>query len=191
MLLHLLLSGIAALVLLCLLSWRASIGRVRKAVDLLTPEYVSRSLSERFPDLDCRIREVSVVSVARCGDGKASTTDRIVVGVQWQDETQQARASCPAEMIFKCTLLPGFLRMGAKPWLIQTTGRLATFLSHLHLDFVRARIFFSIQTSRSMPTANVGLASIRRNRTPPSWMAFPCYLQNKEKGSTLGPILLP
>lgn len=118
----------------------AMLSRDKRAAELLTPEFLAKVFAERFrlgKEFESGgVRSVTIPSIARCGDGKASTTDRIVLQVTWQDQALQQRMGCPEEMVLKYSLLPGYLRLGASPFFIRATGKLANFLAGFKLDFV-------------------------------------------------------
>lgn len=98
----------------------AMLSRDKRAAELLTPEFLAKVFAERFrlgKEFESGgVRSVTIPSIARCGDGKASTTDRIVLQVTWQDQALQQRMGCPEEMVLKYSLLPGYLRLGASPF---------------------------------------------------------------------------
>ena len=110
----------------------AAAGRERRAASRLTPAYISRAIQHLHPR--CAVNSVSIPSIARCGDGKASTTDRIELLVRWTDKDSQAAAGVPERMILKCSLLPSLLRMGASPRVIEATGRMTSWLAVAGLD---------------------------------------------------------
>ena len=58
---------------------------------------------------DVRVRSVEILDRARCGDGIASTADRIAIRVEFEPG---ADANLPSRMILKTLLLPPLLRFG-------------------------------------------------------------------------------
>lgn len=93
---------------------------------LLSPICVSKALSERSNG-DVAVKRVSIPHIAQCGDGKASTTDRISLLLEY--EKSSSNATPPRRMIAKCILIPWYLRLGATPKMIGLVGRLARILS--------------------------------------------------------------
>ncbi|HEX5613644.1 MAG TPA: hypothetical protein VFZ83_00675 [Acidimicrobiia bacterium] len=66
----------------------------------LTPELLTRALATRHPGVD--VATVSLVSVKRCGEGVASTADRIVLDLTY---APGADGGLPGRMVLKTMLL--------------------------------------------------------------------------------------
>jgi len=128
--LALLLCTIAVGLVICLRT--AAAGRDRRAASRLTPAYISRAIQHLHPR--CTVESVSISRIARCGDGKASTSDRVELLVRWTDKESQAAAGVPERMILKCSLLPSVLRLGASPRIIAATGHVCRQLARVGLD---------------------------------------------------------
>lgn len=65
----------------------------------LTPEFLTRVLARRFPDVE--VTAVELVAVKRCGDGVASTADRVVLDLTYGSG---ADAGLPGRMVLKTML---------------------------------------------------------------------------------------
>lgn len=109
---------------------KATWGREQRASELLTPQLLQDCLQSRYPGLV--VRTVNVLHVARCGDGKASTTDRILI--ELTSEAPPSSALPPQRMMVKTILLPRYLRLGSSLPLIQLGGGLARMLRPIGLD---------------------------------------------------------
>lgn len=83
--------------------------RTRSAFDVrrLGPATIEAILAGHHPD--ARVQDVQVVEQARCGDGVASTADRVTIGL---DYAPGAGAGLPARMVLKTLLLHPGLRFG-------------------------------------------------------------------------------
>jgi hypothetical protein len=73
----------------------------------LTPELLSALLAESRPGV--RVENLRVLERARCGDGLASTADRVILGL---DYAPGGQADLPARMVLKTILLHRHLRFG-------------------------------------------------------------------------------
>lgn len=71
----------------------------------ITPEMLTEWLRQRFPEV--HVSAVHVVRHDRCGDGLASTADRVTLGIEFEGETD-----LPAQMILKTILLHPVFRFG-------------------------------------------------------------------------------
>lgn len=120
--------------------YAATLGRHQAAADLVTPAFVSKALSNRYGQ-PVTISAVELPEIARCGDGKASTTDRVVVRATWADESQRQALEAPENMVLKISLLPGSMRMGASLEVIQWSGAMADRLAAFRLDYI---LFFCL-----------------------------------------------
>ena len=74
----------AGLALLLAITLRLANNRRSEAVRVLTVPHVTKILREKYPGL--QITKVSVDHIAKCGDGKASTTDRITFSVEFGED---------------------------------------------------------------------------------------------------------
>jgi hypothetical protein len=101
---------VAAIVLACFLL-RAALGSHSRAHnharDLLTPADVNTLIARHWEGV--RVAEVAIVAIAHCGDGKASTTDRVELKLTYENN----RAELPSRMLLKMILLPSSLRIGS------------------------------------------------------------------------------
>ncbi len=77
------------------------------AVDDLTPTLLTELLSERYPGVV--VEKVRIIDRAQCGDGVASTADRVVLGL---DFAPGCDAGVPAHLMLKTILLNRHLRFG-------------------------------------------------------------------------------
>lgn len=117
----------------------ASKSRAQRAAALITPEFCGKAFAERYGKTlsQCAVKSVDIPHIARCGDGKASTTDRVTLTVTWEHDDERKQAACPEQMILKLSLLPWTLRLGASEALIWFSGMLAEHvLRHVGLDFI-------------------------------------------------------
>lgn len=73
----------------------------------LTPDLLSAVLAERRPGV--RVEKVRILERAKCGDGLASTADRVTLGL---DYAPGCEADLPARMVLKTILLHRQLRFG-------------------------------------------------------------------------------
>ena len=83
-----LLSSILGLLAVLVAIAFTSRGRNRRAArDLLTPAYVTSLIARHWKGVS--VAEVEVCSIAHCGDGKASTTDRIELRLTFTENAAQ------------------------------------------------------------------------------------------------------
>jgi len=73
----------------------------------LTPDLLTTVLAERRPGV--RVDKVRVLERAKCGDGLASTADRVALGLDYMPGCE---ADLPARMVLKTILLHRTLRFG-------------------------------------------------------------------------------
>ncbi len=73
----------------------------------LTPDLLTAVLAEREPDV--RVEAIRIVEHARCGDGLASTADRVTLDL---DYAPGCAADLPSRMVLKTILLHRTLRFG-------------------------------------------------------------------------------
>jgi hypothetical protein len=106
--------------------------RTAEARRLLTPANVTEILRSKFgPNLT--VRSVTIDHIAKCGDGKASTTDRVAFTVEY---SQFPAGWQPQEhMMLKYILLPWYFRLGANRTVMHMAWRLAQLLSWVRLDW--------------------------------------------------------
>lgn len=71
----------------------------------MTPDVVQRVMAQRHPDV--RVASVDVTSHARCGDGIASTADRVQLALTYDGDP-----GLPERMVVKTILLHRWLRFG-------------------------------------------------------------------------------
>ena len=96
---------------------------------VLSARVLTEALGERFPGT--RVASVRVVRVAKCGDGHASTTDRVTIDCDY------ARATAvPRRLVVKLILLPAVYRMGATEAMITAAGRVGRAFEGVGLDWV-------------------------------------------------------
>lgn len=65
----------------------------------LTPQILTAALSERSPGVE--VEDVEVVAAKRCGEGVASTADRVVLELSYADGTG---ADVPTRLVLKTML---------------------------------------------------------------------------------------
>ena len=126
--------------------------RAARAQALLTRELLTQTLRDGgftvpgvtgHPVKDWRISAVKVPHVERCGDGKASTTDRVTVHVDLCPANQMlstpsgpVQATCTLQCVVKVNLLPRLQRIGSINALVRLAGWSARLLRRLGLDWV-------------------------------------------------------
>ena len=111
----------------CALTWlhlRQQSGR-RYARALLCPSVLSASLTVGAGSTVV-VQSVDIVRIHRCGDGVASTTDRIVLDV---DTEGTGSATIPRRLVAKTILLHWLARAGASLPLMQAAGDTARWLA--------------------------------------------------------------
>ena len=126
--------------------------RIKRAASLLTPARLTRIFQDRLdrmgqPEDAGRIKlslaDTQILDVAKCGDGKASTTDRVRLRVTWADNQihEQANRVCAFpdsqnSLLFKFCLLHWVFRMGASLSVIRFVGNIAAnkVVRRLNLD---------------------------------------------------------
>eukprot|EP00041_Stephanoeca_diplocostata_P014846 m.280529 g.280529 ORF g.280529 m.280529 type:complete len:485 (+) comp19826_c0_seq5:164-1618(+) len=112
-----------------------------RAQTLLTSSYLSTLLTERSTG-EIKVKKVCIPHIAQCGDGKASTTDRISLLLEYENSSLSCEpCTPPRRMIAKCILLPWYLRLGATPRVIALVGKIARVLAVVGLDRV---LYFGI-----------------------------------------------
>lgn len=87
--------------------------RFPSSLDRLTPEIVTALLAEQRPD--AVVTDLKVVRSANRGDGVASTADRVLLDLEYEEDV-----GLPRRMLLKTVLLHRGLRFG--PSAIQMTG---------------------------------------------------------------------
>jgi hypothetical protein len=102
--------------------------------DLLRPMKVSSFIGKMNPGVF--VTDVNVLEVHRCGDGFASTTDRIVLELVYSKESKQTVLP-PKRMMAKVILLNNLMRMGASESIITFAGNLARILEHSPIRILR------------------------------------------------------
>jgi hypothetical protein len=127
------LGGVAlGLAVLLRLTLALANNRTAEARRLLTPTNVTAILRSKFgPNLT--VRHVTIDHIAKCGDGKASTTDRIAFSLEYSE--YPAGWQPQQHMILKYILLPWYFRLGANPTVMLLAYRLAQLLSWVRLDW--------------------------------------------------------
>ena len=73
----------------------------------ITPALLTEVLGELRPGVD--VKDVRIVEVARCGDGRASTSDRLKLALSYRHPGEPA---LPERMVLKTILLHPALRFG-------------------------------------------------------------------------------
>ena len=101
--------------------------RERHAQALVTPEFVNALIAPHHRNV-CVVG-ASVVSIAHCGDGKASTTDRVVVRLTYGTNP----AKLPTQAVLKVILLSKRLRIGSAI-IFRITAFVAAVLRPIRLD---------------------------------------------------------
>ena len=129
---HVAVAAICVLAPLGYFMYRAAAARAQSASALLSIPLMQSLLRRKYPDIV--VKTVSVVNVARCGDGKASTTDRILIDVD--SESPAGAATPPSRLIVKINLLPWYFRLGASLTLVRMTGCVARCLRIVRLDWI-------------------------------------------------------
>jgi hypothetical protein len=80
------------------------------------------------------VRDVNIVKIHRCGDGLASTTDRIVLDVSYCESSPHP----PSRILAKVILLHGIMRMGASESIIKLSGKLARYFESSQYSLLRS-----------------------------------------------------
>ncbi len=114
-----------------LLAWLILPARRRRtelAASLVTPTYIESLISTHHDAT--RVRSACVTEIAHCGDGKASTTDRVHVTIEYAENGH----ALPARALLKVILLPHWLRIGGIDWLLQLGAAAADVLRPVGLD---------------------------------------------------------
>eukprot|EP01065_Artemidia_motanka_P034457 TRINITY_DN4190_c0_g2_i1.p1 TRINITY_DN4190_c0_g2~~TRINITY_DN4190_c0_g2_i1.p1 ORF type:complete len:480 (+),score=134.02 TRINITY_DN4190_c0_g2_i1:79-1440(+) len=106
-------AGVVAAVLCLAVSRRQR--SPRTFLTTITPDFLNAAIQKRHPRV--KVRSVDVPSVARCGDGQASTTDRVTLTVGYDCETE-----LPSRMLLKMILLHQGFRAGASETVIRALG---------------------------------------------------------------------
>ena len=126
--------------------------RIKRAASLLTPARLTRIFQDHL-DRVCRpedagcvklsLTDTKILDVAKCGDGKASTTDRVRLRVTWANNRMHEQASricsfpdSQNPLLFKFCLLHWIFRMGASLSVIRFVGNIAAnkMMRRLKLD---------------------------------------------------------
>jgi hypothetical protein len=108
----------------------------RLNVDDLNPDTMNHILSKLYPD--ARVATVDVESRAACGDGVASTADRITLDVSYSANDTEL----PQRMILKTLLLHKWLRLGLPA--ILSLSSVVSLLEHIPLiGSMASRLLFS------------------------------------------------
>lgn len=81
--------------------------RFPSKLEELTPELLTSVLAERRPEVV--VEKVRVIDRAKCGDGVASTADRVLLGLRYAAGYD---AGLPSRVLLKTTLLHHYLRFG-------------------------------------------------------------------------------
>eukprot|EP00040_Diaphanoeca_grandis_P014563 m.73993 g.73993 ORF g.73993 m.73993 type:complete len:274 (+) comp24613_c0_seq1:224-1045(+) len=119
----------AVVVLALVYAWARHHESETMVATVLSKQVLSLALSERHPNTV--VSNVRIVRIAKCGDGKASTTDRVTVECDYSEPTL-----VPRRFIVKLILLPWYYRMGATETTISIAGRIGQALEPIHLDFI-------------------------------------------------------
>ena len=122
--------------------------RFPSSVDALTPAILTAVLSERHPDV--LIRDIEVIERFRRGDGFASTADRLVLRLRFEEGRD---AGVPERLLLKTVLLHKGWRLG--PAAIDATGALLRVFGRLPFGHeLRHRLFSGIRAyQRRYPQA--------------------------------------
>lgn len=137
------LMGLATLVVIVVL-WVIYLALFRRTNAISTanakynPEFMNKLLATTVWGSRATILTSSVAQISHCGDGKASTTDRVVIDVTYHDLRSDKGLpdvpTLPSRMLMKDILLPNWLRLGASPSLMQGASIAARILRPLCLD---------------------------------------------------------
>ena len=104
---------------------RACSSAESKASKLLTPRLVTEAISRHHPGVV--VSKVEVIKVHQCGDGTASTTDRIRLRLTFGDASPKGHG-VPSEVLFKIILLSPWMRAGASLPIMRAIGRISVWL---------------------------------------------------------------
>ena len=93
--------------------------------NLLSPYRLSEAIEEIYTGV--KVKAVDIVKIHPCGDGLASTTDRIILRAKFFPDGNQPVLP-PEQMLAKIILLNSLMRMGASFPVIRAAGNFARFL---------------------------------------------------------------
>eukprot|EP01052_Picozoa_sp_SAG31_P042327 SAG31_NODE_6689_length_1924_cov_0.948493_1_plen_198_part_10 len=119
--------------------------RAARAESMLTKELLGNAL-EAGGWQHVNVNAVCIPNVDRCGDGKASTTDRVFVQLELHPGMLAPDGSAAPRLlnaVAKVVLLPSFMRIGSIPALVSVAAWSAWLLRPVGLDRL---VFFCLNT---------------------------------------------
>ncbi len=111
--------------------------RVARARSILSKTFLTQILKEKYPDVT--VTAVRISNVAKCGDGKASTTDRVTLNLCYANSIKSTKPTPPQTILVKINLLPWYIRPGAHISAVSAAGVVGNYLRHLNLEWI---VFF-------------------------------------------------